>query len=289
MQELSQEARGPLERLRTALQADAPGGTLAIAYSGGLDSRFLSHASRLLGFSPVLFHVTGPHSGGDEGEGLEWAREEGFEVRVIRLDPLSVPEVRAGSRFRCYGCKKAVFTALLKASAGLPLCDGTNHTDQLPGVWRPGERALKELGIRSPLAEARFGKPEIRLVARATGMARPDQLPEPCLLTRLPYGMTPTADVLGKLRLAETAVRRTLARSGMDAMVYRIRLVAPGKPEIHFALSAWAKLSPAVRAEVRDAVLATDPAFFRGLELRGLEQLSGYFDRVSGTASGRAK
>ena len=154
MEGLSNEANGLLERLRKALEDVAPQGRFAIAYSGGLDSRFLSHASKLLGFTPTLLHVTGSHVGGNEEEGYRWARENGFEIRTLELDPLNVPEVHDGTKYRCYGCKKAVFTALLKEAGDLPLCDGTNHTDGEAGVWRPGMIALKELGIHSPLAVA---------------------------------------------------------------------------------------------------------------------------------------
>ena len=83
MEGLSNEANGLLERLRKALEDVAPQGRFAIAYSGGLDSRFLSHASTLFGFTPTLLHVTGSHVGGNEEEGYRWARENGFEIRTL--------------------------------------------------------------------------------------------------------------------------------------------------------------------------------------------------------------
>lgn len=278
----SESTRGLLERLREALERTAPQKRLAIAYSGGLDSRFLSHASKLLGFTPLLLHVTGAHAGGDEELACRWAHEQGFRLKVLEVDPLGVPEVAQGTKYRCYGCKKAVFTALLREAEGLPLCDGTNHTDGMAGVWRPGMKALKELGIASPLAMAGLGKPEIRAVARETGMERPDQLPEPCMLTRLPYGMTPTEPVLLKLREAETLIARVLAPMGVSGMTYRLRLVAPGRPELHFSMDAWVKLTEEQREEIRSRVAQAFPEDFSALALRGLEKLSGYYDRVSG-------
>lgn len=279
MEGLSNEANGLLERLRKALEDVAPQGRFAIAYSGGLDSRFLSHASKLFGFTPTLLHVTGSHVGGNEEEGYRWARENGFEIRTLELDPLNVPEVHDGTKYRCYGCKKTVFTALLKEAGDLPLCDGTNHTDGEAGVWRPGMIALKELGIHSPLAAANLGKPEIHRLAAETGMERPDQLPEPCLLTRFPYGMTPTEPVLQRLKKAEEAIRKT---EGMGAMTYRLRIVSEGHPEIHFDLATWTHLTDREKSVIRDAVVKTDPEFFANISLRGLEKLSGYFDRVTG-------
>lgn len=167
----------------------APQGRFAIAYSGRARQPVPLSSLQTFWVHADFAHVTGSHVGGNEEEGYRWARENGFEIRTLELDPLNVPEVHDGTKYRCYGCKKTVFTALLKEAGDLPLCDGTNHTDGEAGVWRPGMIALKELGIHSPLAAANLGKPEIHRLAAETGMERPDQLPEPCLLTRFPYGM----------------------------------------------------------------------------------------------------
>lgn len=280
----SEFTRGLLEQLRVALESTAKDKRLAIAYSGGLDSRFLAHAAKLLGFNALLLHVTGPHAGGDEELAYQWAQGQGFTLKVLEVDPLEVPEVAMGTIYRCYGCKKAVFGALLKEANGIPLCDGTNHTDGMAGVWRPGMKALKELGIASPLAMAGLGKPEIRAVARETGMERPDQLPEPCLLTRLPYGMHPVKPVLVKLKKAEALIHKTLSQKGVLSMSYRLRLVAPGKPELHIAAEAWDKISQPDREDVRHCVAAAFPEDFSNLRLVKLEKLSGYYDRVSGNA-----
>ncbi|MCI6530654.1 MAG: hypothetical protein MR428_06115 [Mesosutterella sp.] len=270
-----------MERLRVVLQRVAPGRRFALAYSGGLDSRFLSHASGLLGFKPLLIHVTGVHVGGDENLALSWARRQGFRLKLIELDPLDVEEVARGTRERCYGCKKATFSAIRREAEGLPVCDGTNHSDVSPGVWRPGIRALKELGIESPLQEARLGKPEIHFLAAETGMERPDQLPEPCLLTRLPYGRAPTVGTLLKLKRAEQAVREVLRRAGASQLPFRLRLVAPGRPELHFSRAFAKELTPALMESARQAAVSTAPEDFSGLACRVLDTLSGYYDRQS--------
>ena len=273
-----------LDRLRLALQRIAPSGEFAEAYSGGLDSRFLAHAALLLGFRPRLLHVTGVHIGEDRETVVGWASRQGLECRVVEFDPLSVPEVASGSKYRCYGCKKAIFSVLKEMAQGLPLCDGTNHSDLDAGQWRPGVRALKELGIASPLAEAGLGKPEIRAIARETGMERPDQKPEPCLLTRLPYGVSPQAEVLVKLREGERAVRKVLCAAGLKEPACRIRLVAGGRPELHFPRETWDAMTPALREAVESSVRRTAPVFFTALQLRVLEKLSGYYDRTPGQA-----
>ena len=89
----------------------------------------------------------------------------------------------SGDRRRCYACKRNLFS-LLKARTDLPLCDGTNASDA--GQYRPGIRAVEELGILSPLASAGLTKADIHRCAALTGMEDPEQKARPCLLTRLP-------------------------------------------------------------------------------------------------------
>ncbi len=146
----------------------------ALAYSGGLDSRFLAHAAHALGFSPLLLHVTGPHVPPEETAfARSWAESLSLEFREIPVNPLGLPSVAEGSRERCYACKKAMFTTLAAVS-DLPLCDGTNASDTL--VFRPGLRAVRELGVASPLALAAVaaGEHVVRRMLAEAGMPEAD-------------------------------------------------------------------------------------------------------------------
>ena len=135
----------------TAASGNAPG--IAVAYSGGLDSRFLIHMARRAGLDVRALHIRGPHIPAREHRyAVQWAADCGVPLTVIERDPLGMPELQNNPKDRCYHCKKAVFTALREAAGELPLCDGTNASDL--GEYRPGLRALRELDIRSPLAEA---------------------------------------------------------------------------------------------------------------------------------------
>ena len=87
---------------------------------------------------------------------------------------------------RCYICKRGMFEYMLECIDGLPLADGSNADDA--GEHRPGRRALKELGIVSPLAEAGFTKGEIRTALRAMNLPAWNKPSNPCLATRIPYG-----------------------------------------------------------------------------------------------------
>ncbi|KAF5085171.1 hypothetical protein DSECCO2_72200 [anaerobic digester metagenome] len=181
---------------------------LAVAFSGGLDSRFLCHAALLCGCDVLAVHVYGPHIPPQESAGAAaWARERGLRLHTARFDPLALAEVETNSPQRCYGCKTGLVALLRGELAPMAeahdrvLCDGTNADDLQ--AYRPGLRALEEGRVRSPLAEAGLTKAQVREAARATGLDRPWQRARPCLLTRLAYGMRPEAATLARLAAAE--------------------------------------------------------------------------------------
>ena len=264
-----------LARLEGVLRGLADRNRFALAYSGGLDSRFLAHAARRLGFEPVLLHVVGPHVPPEEtAYARGWATESGLPYEEVPVDPLDLPLVAAGDRKRCYACKRELFSRVM-ARTDLPLCDGTNTSDA--GQYRPGMLAVRELGVLSPLALAGLDKAAIHRVAAGTGMALPDQKPRPCLLTRLPYGMKPERETLEAVAAGERAVRVFFASEGLPEPDFRLRLVAPDRAELHLLSAAFAALPPALLEGLarRAAVSGLPP-----LRVVGMETLSGFFDRA---------
>ena len=142
--------------------------TAAVAFSGGVDSAWLLHEARTWARRTAAYFVRTPLQPDFE---LEDARETagrlGVELRVLEADILAVPEVAANPADRCYHCKRALFTRLTAAAAadGFPLVlDGCNASDDASD--RPGMRALRELGVRSPLRECGVTKADIRRLAR---------------------------------------------------------------------------------------------------------------------------
>ena len=125
-----------LSRLESVLGVLAAGNRFALAYSGGLDSRFLAHAAQRFGFEPVLLHIVGPHIPPEETDyARHWAASRELAYEELPADPLDSALVASGDCRRCYACKRNLFS-LLKARTGLPLCDGTNASDA--GQYRPG-------------------------------------------------------------------------------------------------------------------------------------------------------
>ena len=265
-----------LSALEQTLRRIAPGGYFALAFSGGLDSRFLAHAAHALGFHVRLFHISGPHIAGSETEhAASWAEKRGFPFTRIELDPLGIPLVSSGDKKRCYACKRMLFSRLLEIS-GRPLCDGSNASDG--DSYRPGAQAARELGVLSPLAMAGLAKADIRNLAAQTGMDEPDQLPRPCLLTRLPYGMSPERRILHGLEQGEQAVRNLLFLAGFKNVDFRLRLVSPAKLELHFMQQHIMNIPDDVLSALSGAVATAAPGL-PPASVVTVERLSGYYDR----------
>ena len=91
---------------------------LAVAFSGGLDSRFLCFALRRAGCDVLALHATGPHvPQAESAAARRWARAQGLPLLEVRHDPLPLPEVAVNSRERCYACKRALMRRLREALA----------------------------------------------------------------------------------------------------------------------------------------------------------------------------
>lgn len=187
----------------------ALGGCL-VAYSGGVDSTFLlAVARRALGDRVAAATVRTLFVDRAEVEDAHRrAVAIGVRHEIIDLDLAGFPEVLANPPDRCYHCKSLVFTALRRRAGelGLPaLVDATHADDRLER--RPGVRALRELGVASPLAAAGLGKADIRALSAALGIEGGERPSNPCLATRVPYGVPITQKQLRRISGAEQMLR----------------------------------------------------------------------------------
>ncbi|WP_459822244.1 ATP-dependent sacrificial sulfur transferase LarE [Desulfomicrobium salsuginis] len=252
-----------LERLRGL-------GELTVALSGGVDSRFLAHAALRAGTVPHLVHVRGPHVAPTEtAYALRWARRQGLSARVLDLDPLALPEVAAGHRERCYACKSFLFRRIADCARGA-LCDGSNASDG--AQFRPGLRALRELCVLSPLAEAGLTKDDIRRLGRQTGLEWPGQQSRACLLTRLPYGMPPEPGLLARLAEGERAVEGILHQAGLADAPFRLRVSDTDCYELHVAAASLP------RHVIEQLIGTLHGMGFPSSTVRCMSAVSGYFD-----------
>ena len=159
----------------------------ALAFSGGVDSAYLLYAAIESGADVHAYYVKTDFQPEFEFEDAKrLASELGAEMTVIYLDVLGDPEVDANPKDRCYHCKKHIFRAIidkaLKDGYDLIL-DGTNASDDIAD--RPGVRALREYGVRSPLRECGLTKDMIRELSREAGLFTWDKPAYACLATRI--------------------------------------------------------------------------------------------------------
>ena len=185
---------------------------IVVAFSGGVDSTFLAFAAmQALGQKRVLL-VTfdSPFVPRNEiEEAKKIAQIIGANHMVLKIN-FEDHRIWYNPPNRCYLCKRAMFETLLsyarKVFRDFTIIDGTNADDIRK--YRPGLRALKELGIKSPLAELGFTKRDIRILAKELNLPNWNKHSSSCLATRIPYGELITIEKLRKIEVAEEAIRK---------------------------------------------------------------------------------
>lgn len=186
-------------------------GRVVVAYSGGVDSSYLLKAAvDTLGPENVLACISlGPSEPGNMCEkARKTAKEIGAELMVVESGELDDPHFKANNADRCFHCKSHLCATLLDVAQKRGFAHvifGTNHDDL--DDFRPGNKAMKVYGIRSPLAEAGLSKNEIRELSREAGLPTADQPASPCLASRIPYGLEVTEQRLKQIDEAENILR----------------------------------------------------------------------------------
>ncbi len=160
---------------------------VALAFSGGVDSSYLLYAAVDAGVDVKAYYAKTDFQPEFElADAKRLASELGAKMEIIYLDVLADPVVEANPADRCYYCKKHIFRALIehaKKDDYEVIMDGTNASDNLGD--RPGVRALREYGVRSPLRDCGLTKADIRVLSKEAGLFTWDKPAYACLATRI--------------------------------------------------------------------------------------------------------
>jgi uncharacterized protein len=241
-------------------------GSVAIAFSGGVDSAYLAvRAHHVLGDRALAVTADSASLASAQREtALALARDFGFAHRIVFTGEVENPLYARNDADRCYHCKSELFRHLLPLAAA----GGYRHVaygsivDDLSD-FRPGHRAAAEAGVRSPLVEAEMTKADVRQLSREMGLPTWDLPASPCLSSRVPRGTSVTPEILRQVERAEEAVRALGFRE------LRVRHLGD-TARLEIAPAEMGRLDAATRAGVERAVRAAgyracvvDPAGYR--------------------------
>jgi len=188
-------------------------GKVIIALSGGVDSALVAYAAyQKLGKSAIA--ITADYKTLSQEE-LETAKKVCLEIgithKIIEYNELENEDFVKNDEKRCFHCRTELghhLTNLQKQFEAKIIVDGTNLDDLID--YRPGIIALRNYGIKSPLAEIEFTKKDVRNEAKRAGLTIYDKPSNSCLASRIPWGQRVTAERLVRIELSEKLVKQTI-------------------------------------------------------------------------------
>jgi uncharacterized protein len=180
--------------------------SVAVAYSGGVDSTFLLKVAHdMLDENAVALTARSYiHTEREFRQAVQFAQKIGAKQVVIDSEELEIEGFSDNPPNRCYLCKKALFSKIkdwARQNSIQHVADGANVDDL--GDYRPGNQAAKELGVISPLQEAGLNKDEIRTLSKELGLPTWDKPAFACLASRFPYGQRITSEKLRQVDQGE--------------------------------------------------------------------------------------
>jgi uncharacterized protein len=212
-----------------------------IAFSGGVDSSLLVKiAADTLGKNVIAVTAKSPLLPKEElAHAKKMSKSLDCRHIIVNSNVLEIKEFLNNPKNRCYLCKRQLFLKLilLKNEYNLNfVIDGTNFDDHY--LYRPGLKAAEELGVRSPLAECRLSKEEIRKYSKLAKLSFWDRPASSCLATRIPYGEKISKSRLEKISAAEEYLRFLGFRHNRVRYYYPLAKIEVAKEEIPKILQA---------------------------------------------------
>ncbi len=181
-----------------------------VALSGGVDSAVVAMAAKKA-LDKNAIAVTADYntlSADELTSAKRVAKEIDIEHKIITYNELDNTEFVKNDQLRCYHCRTELATYLSNEARQMDvdlIVDGTN-TDDLSD-YRPGIKALRENGIKSPLVELGINKQDVRNIAKANNLSVYDKPSNSCLASRIPHGMPVTLEKLKRIETAELLIK----------------------------------------------------------------------------------
>lgn len=234
-------------------------GPLAVAFSGGTDSALvLAAAVRATGPDEVLAVTADSASlaARELADAAAFAQSLGVRHIAPSTTELDNPDYAANGRDRCYFCKSTVLDAITETAKqhGLTAVATGTNADDARDPFRPGIRAGDEIGVHTPLRDLGMSKADVRETSLHWGLSTWDKPAQPCLASRVRYGLTITPARLARVERAEVAVRAWLAEAGTPSRDLRVRdLGDVGRVELDPQLADLPEVRTKLAEVVREA------------------------------------
>ncbi len=179
---------------------------VAVAYSSGVDSTFLLRIAHDVLKEDVIAITARSYSfpKRELDEAKEFCKKEKIKHIIVDSEELDIEGFKNNPVNRCYLCKKELFQKMIQIAKeqGIEnIIEGSNIDDN--NDYRPGQIAIKELNVKSPLKEAGLSKKEIRELSKKLGLNTADKQSFACLSSRFPYGEEITKEKLSMVDKAE--------------------------------------------------------------------------------------